>query len=155
MSRNGLHILGADNVSAGEAGSVAATRAAPVLLVEDDAAIAGALGEALREEGVDVATAQNGREALQVLRGGLRPSAILLDLMMPVMDGWDFRQEQLRDPDLREIPVIVVTATGFSTDTIRTQFGNVDLLPKPVPFEDLLVLLGRGRSAGSVGSSAA
>ena len=133
MSRNGLHILGPDNVSGRETEEVGATRSAPVLLVEDDAAIAGSLGEALREEGLEVATAQNGREALQVLRGGLRPSVILLDLMMPVMDGWDFRHEQLRDPALRDIPVVVVTATGFSPDTIRAQFGNVDLLPKPVP----------------------
>jgi CheY-like chemotaxis protein len=149
MSRNGLHILGPDNVSGGETEDVGATRSAPVLLVEDDAAIAGSLGEALREEGLEVATALNGREALQVLRGGLRPSVILLDLMMPVMDGWDFRHEQLRDPALRDIPVVVVTATGFSPDTIRAQFGNVDLLPKPVPFTELLALLGRGRGAGS------
>jgi CheY-like chemotaxis protein len=120
-----------------------------VLLVEDDAAIASSLGEALREEGLEVATAQNGREALHLLRGGLRPSVILLDLMMPVMDGWDFRHEQLRDAALREIPVVVITATGFSADTIRTQFGDVDLLPKPVPFTDLLALLDRGGSVAA------
>jgi two-component system response regulator MprA len=48
-------------------------------------------------------SAQNGRAALEQLRAGLRHSVILLDLMMPGMDGWDFRQEQLRDPHLKEI----------------------------------------------------
>ena len=87
-----------------------------------------------------------------MLRNGLRPSVILLDLMMPVMDGWDFRHEQLHDPTLKDIPVIVVTATGFSADTIRGQFGNVDVLPKPVPYFDLLGFIDR---AGSPGSPAA
>jgi len=120
-----------------------------VLLVEDDAAIASSLAEALEEEGVKVATAANGREALQMLRGGLRPSAIVLDLMMPVMDGWDFRDAQLRDPALKDIPVVVVTATGFSAETIRMQFGKVGMLPKPVPYLDLLDMLGHpvGRPA--------
>jgi CheY-like chemotaxis protein len=118
-----------------------ARRRTSVLLVEDDAAIAGSLAEALEEEGLHVATAANGREALQILRNGLRPSAIVLDLMMPVMDGWDFRGEQLRDPALKDIPVVVITATGFSAETIRMQFGKVGLLPKPVPYLDLLDML--------------
>jgi CheY-like chemotaxis protein len=137
MSRDGLHILGPD---------AGAPKAVAALLVEDDAAILGSLGEALREEGLEVATARHGQEALEALRAGLRPSVIVLDLMMPVMDGWDFRHEQLRDPALRDIPVVVVTATGFSEKTIRMQFGNVDLLPKPVPYLDLLALLGRARA---------
>jgi CheY-like chemotaxis protein len=119
------------------------------LLVEDDAAIVTPLVEALREEGLDVAIAENGREALDLLRGGLRPFVIILDLMMPVMDGWDFRYEQLSDPALRDIPVVVITATGFSAETIRAQFGNVDLLSKPVPYPELLDLLGRARGTGS------
>jgi CheY-like chemotaxis protein len=113
-----------------------------VLLVEDDAAIASSLGEALEEEGLKVAIAANGREALEILRGGLRPLAIVLDLMMPVMDGWDFRGEQLRDPALKDIPVVVITATGFSPETIRMQFGKVGMLPKPVPYLDLLEMIG-------------
>jgi len=122
---------------------------AGVLLVEDDVAIVNSLGEALRDEGLEVAVAENGREALEILRSGFRPFAIVLDLMMPVMDGWDFRYEQLRDPALRAIPVVIITATGFSADTIRAQFGNVDLLSKPVPYPELLDLLDRARAAGS------
>jgi CheY-like chemotaxis protein len=118
-----------------------------VLLVEDDLSIAGSLAEALQEDGVQVATAANGCEALQILRGGLRPGTIVLDLMMPVMDGWDFRDEQLRDPALKDIPVVVITATGFSLETIRMQFGEVGMLPKPVPYLDLLDLLGHPAGA--------
>src|SRR6476619_4917232 len=114
-----------------------------LLLVEDDVPVRDSLREALQEEGFRVVTAANGRDALAVLRRGPRPDAILLDLMLPVMDGWDFRQEQLRDPALSDIPTFVVTATGFSIETVRTQFGDVELFPKPVPFLDLLAALGR------------
>jgi CheY-like chemotaxis protein len=126
-----------------------ATNPTGVLLVEDDVAIVRSLGDALREDGLEVATAENGRAALDLLRTGLRPVLIVLDLMMPVMDGWDFRHEQLGDPALRDIPVVVITATGFSADTIRAQFGNVELLPKPVPYPELFALLVRARGAGS------
>ena len=114
-----------------------------MLVIDDDPSICSALSEVLREEGFEVASATNGREALDLLRGGPAPSAILLDLMMPVMDGWDFRQVQLQDPGLRDIPVVVVTAAGFSPSTIRTQFGAVALIPKPVPLIELLNVLGR------------
>jgi len=150
MSPNGRHIVGPDQVPPVESEEIAATKAVAVLLVEDDAAIASSLSEALQEDGMEVAAAQNGREALQVLRAGLRPSVIVLDLMMPVMDGWDFRNEQLRDPALKDIPVVVITATGFSEHTIRAQFGDVDLLHKPVPYLDLLGLLDRARGGPSV-----
>ena len=114
-----------------------------MLLIEDDEEIVSSLSEALRGDEVEVAAASNGREALQMLRDGLRPSAIVLDLMMPVMDGWDFRNEQLRDPTLKDIPVVVITATGFSEGTVRMQLGKVALLPKPVPYLDLLAFIGR------------
>ncbi len=75
--------------------------------------------------------------------------------MMPVMDGWDFRHEQLLDPALKDLPVVVITATGFSAESIRAQFGNVILLPKPVPYLELLALLGRARNEASVPPEAA
>jgi CheY-like chemotaxis protein len=62
-----------------------------VLVVEDDRAIRGTLGEVLQEEGNEPSIVANGREALQLLKEGLRPCVILLDLTMPIMDGWDFR----------------------------------------------------------------
>jgi len=117
--------------------------------VEDDAAVRGALQDALSDDGFEVATAENGRAALELLRAGRRPSAILLDLMMPVMDGWDFRQEQLNDPSLKDIPVVVLTAAGFSQATICRQFGNVEVVPKPVAYAALLETLGRLSGATS------
>jgi CheY-like chemotaxis protein len=117
--------------------------ATQVLVVEDDASIRESLGETLREEGFDVASAANGRQALELLRSSSHPSAILLDLMMPVMDGWDFRHEQLHDPSLRDIPVVIVTAVGFSKETIRTQFGKVEMVEKPVHAFELVKAIDR------------
>jgi CheY-like chemotaxis protein len=86
--------------------------AATILVVEDDHDIQTALAAILREEGLAAATADNGAEALALLRGGLRPAVILLDLMMPVMNGAQFRAAQLEDPELAGIPVVVLTADG-------------------------------------------
>ena len=62
---------------------------------------------------------------------------------MPVMDGWDFRTEQLKDPVLKEIPVFIITAAGFSDQTIRVQFGDIPFVPKPPPHEELLAMVQR------------
>jgi two-component system response regulator MprA len=72
------------------------------------------LSEVLESEGYRVTGARNGLEALGRLRGGARPSVILLDLMMPIMNGWQFRYEQRQDSDLSKIPVIVVSAKSDS-----------------------------------------
>jgi CheY-like chemotaxis protein len=151
MAHSGLNLLRPVEAAGKAAAERLCVRAPRILLVEDDDAVRESLSELLRDEGFEVVTARNGREALEHLRAGRRPTAILLDLMMPVMDGWDFRQHQLRDPALRDIPVVVVTATGFSAETIRTQFGSVDTLPKPVPYLELLDVLGRanGRTASA------
>jgi CheY-like chemotaxis protein len=109
-----------------------------VLVVDDDAAVRVALAEFFSIEGYRVLVAENGREALDLLEGGLRPCAVLLDLMMPVMDGWDFRAEQIRRPDLKDVPVVVITAAGFSRDSIRIQFGNLPFLAKPPDPDELL-----------------
>ncbi|HXT95924.1 MAG TPA: response regulator [Polyangia bacterium] len=114
-----------------------------ILLVEDDDAIRVSLAEGLRESGLKVALAENGRQALELLRSEPHPSAIVLDLMLPVMDGWDFRHEQLRDPALRDIPVVIITATGFTAKTIRTQLGDVEVLAKPIRQAELLDVLNR------------
>jgi CheY-like chemotaxis protein len=150
MSHSGLHLLRPNDAADEAFGEVRPSRPR-LLLAEDDAAIRDSLGDALREDGFEVVAAANGREALELLRNGPRPSAILLDLMMPVMDGWDFRREQMDDPSLRDIPVLIVSASGFSPETIRLQFGNVELIPKPVPYHELLVVL--GRACGSTASA--
>src|SRR5438270_7170536 len=83
-----------------------------ILLVEDDAATREALALILGTEGYRVTGAANGAEALGVLRSAPPPDLILLDLMMPIMDGWQFRREQVRDAALSAIPVVVLSADG-------------------------------------------
>jgi CheY-like chemotaxis protein len=93
------------------------------------------LGRFLELEGFQVEVAANGRQALERLTAGMHPCVILLDLMMPVMDGWQFRREQVRDRELAEIPVIVVSAAG------RDRIAEIDAnayLTKPVDLEQLL-----------------
>ena len=103
-----------------------------VLVIEDDPDIREALAEALGYEGYDVLLAENGREGLDVLREHSRPHVILLDLLMPVMNGWQFRQEQLADPALAGIPVVVVSASPPG-DARPDRY-----LPKPFSIDDLL-----------------
>lgn len=102
------------------------------MLVDDDVDVRTAAGDLLESEGLTVVAAGDGREALDLLQAGLRPSVIVLDLTMPRMDGWDFRHAQRGDRDLKDIPVIVATAAGFSSETIRRQFGDVHFLRKPL-----------------------
>jgi CheY-like chemotaxis protein len=79
-----------------------------VLVVDDDAALRHILTRFLRHEGFSVEAVTNGAEALAHLRGGARPDVILLDLRMPVMDGWAFRSAQRSEETLSRIPVIVL-----------------------------------------------
>lgn len=85
---------------------------AVILLVEDEPAVREASEALLQAEGYRVVSAVDGRDALAILRAGLRPCIIILDLLMPVMDGWRFRREQLRDAELLKIPTIVYSAAG-------------------------------------------
>jgi CheY-like chemotaxis protein len=106
-----------------------------VLIVDDDRDIRESLKELLADSGYQVATAENGRAALTQLRAGLRPGVILLDLMMPVMDGMAFRSEQLSDPDLCTVPVVLITAAGRpATDALR----SVTVLHKPLRMRQVL-----------------
>jgi len=101
-----------------------------VLVVDDDRDIRELLVELLASEGYAVASAADGQRALAEARA-TRPDVILLDLMMPVMSGWEFREAQLRDPELADIPVLVVTAFEESLD-------GTELLRKPFLVEDVL-----------------
>src|SRR5262245_27122466 len=82
---------------------------ATILVVDDDAAVVRPLARFLELEGFKPVVAANGLEALAYLRGGGAAAVIILDLRMPVMDGWAFRREQLRDPLLAAIPVVVLS----------------------------------------------
>ena len=110
----------------------------PVLIVEDDEDLRDMMAQMLTIEGFDAATAANGREALEYLHATAKPNVILLDLMMPVMDGWEFRRQQQADPELAPVPVIVLSAL----DPARA--AGVDaaaVLKKPLDFDRLLELV--------------
>jgi len=114
-----------------------------VLVVDDDAAVREGLLEFLRDEGYEALGAENGRRALDLLEEGEAPRLILLDLMMPVMDGWQFLAERAR----RAYPTPVVLLSGLSF--IRDAPGVADFLCKPVDFAKLRDCLDRfcGRPA--------
>jgi CheY-like chemotaxis protein len=109
---------------------------ASVLVVEDDRDIRECMADALEMEGYAVMCAGNGREALDQLRRGPRPDLILLDLLMPVMSGWEFRQAQLADPLLAGIPVVIVSASAPG-DGARPDRH----LPKPFGIDELLAVV--------------
>lgn len=92
---------------------------ATILLVEDEEAIREVMEAVLQSEGYSVVCTGNGAAALDVLRDGLRPGMIILDLVMPVMDGWQFRTAQLHDPELLKIPTVVFTAVGNVRETVE------------------------------------
>jgi CheY-like chemotaxis protein len=121
---------------------------AKVLLVDDDFAIIDGVSDFLESEGFSVVPASNGIDALNQLRSGHRVDVIVLDVMMPIMDGWDFRAEQLADPSLRDIPVVVISASGFSRDTLRQQLRAYEVLPKPLDLDGFLEAL-KGVCGGS------
>lgn len=114
-----------------------------VLIVEDAVDLRSLLCQLFESEGYTVAQAANGNEALAMLRAATElPQVILLDLMMPVMDGFEFRQAQAADPRLAGIPVIVMTADG-DTRAKQVRAGAVDSLRKPVEVEQLLEVVDR------------
>jgi CheY-like chemotaxis protein len=93
------------------------------------------MATALQLDGHSVLTAANGREALARLDTGVRPCLILLDLMMPVMDGWTFRDALERDPRLRTVPVVVISAAGGE---MMRRVRAEAYVSKPVDIDELL-----------------
>ena len=109
-----------------------------VLVVEDDADIRFSLQILLQDEGYEAVSAANGRQALALLRAmPMLPCLILLDLMMPDMDGWQFRAEQRRDPELASIPIMILSAAA-DLPMQTAKLGAVGVMQKPVHVEELL-----------------
>jgi len=110
---------------------------AQVMVVEDDEEIRETMADILEFHGYVPLLARNGHEALSQLAEGARPALILLDLMMPVMDGRAFRTEQLKDARIAAIPVIVVSAFRDLSEAVR-ELGPAGVLHKPVELSELL-----------------
>ena len=117
-----------------------ATLDRPVLVVEDHEDTRDAFQLMLERNGYAVVTAPNGRDALDKLQGGLRPCVILMDLMMPVMTGFEFREEQLRDPELADIPLIAYSAVTDPLRNARHLRANA-YLSKPAEVGHVLALV--------------
>jgi CheY-like chemotaxis protein len=112
-----------------------------VLLVDDDWQTRYGLRLALEAAGYDVHEATDGSHALAQLRQGAAPDLILLDLVMPVMNGWEFRDEQVRDPRLARIPVVVFSAAYESSPRAAESLGVVRVLQKPVDCNEALATI--------------
>ena len=111
-----------------------------ILLVEDDEDLREAMVDTLTEAGYTVEAVRHGRAALDWFEdGALRPKLILLDLMMPVMDGWQFLDERQKFPVIMAVPVVVLSANGAFT-------GGSDTIPflrKPISVKPLLAVVAR------------
>jgi two-component system, OmpR family, response regulator CpxR len=111
-----------------------------ILIVEDDFDVRESLTEALRDEGYTVDSAVDGEQALEYLRNGGRPGLILLDLMMPRMSGSEFRMVQKVDPQLKHLPVVLLSADGAMEEKAKA-LQTDGALRKPIDLELLLKVI--------------
>jgi CheY-like chemotaxis protein len=112
-----------------------------ILIVDDNISFIGALKEVLTITGHEVVTANNGSEALELLAGmKVLPLLIILDLIMPVMNGFEFRNLQLTDQRIAKIPVILLTANNSFQDQ-KEKLQAYEFLNKPVETNDLLYIV--------------
>jgi CheY-like chemotaxis protein len=109
-----------------------------VLIVEDDADLCEFMNFLVTANGYETMRAHNGKEALEQMRLR-RPCLVLLDLHMPVMDGWEFRRRQLHDAKCAAVPVVVVTA-HFDPINVERTFG-VRCIQKPIHIEEIIAAI--------------
>lgn len=111
-----------------------------ILVIDDDKEIRESLADVLSDEGYTVVLAENGQEGLDFLTTTDHlPSLVFLDLMMPVLDGQEFRKRQMRNPDLSNIPTILFSANG-QLDKRALDIGMTDFLKKPIDLDELLAV---------------
>lgn len=108
-----------------------------ILVVEDDTSIRELLVELLESEGYSVSSAVNGLEGLKILQAHANPDLILIDLMMPVMDGYSFRSEQLKNSNWAQIPTVVMSAEANAKEKMKN-FNITAFLSKPVELDTIL-----------------
>ena len=111
-----------------------------VLVIEDDKNLREMMTLLLDTCGIGIRTAPNGLVGLIQARQHPQPSLVLLDLMMPVMDGWEFRRRQLADPSIASIPVAVVSALS---PVHYAELAPAAVVPKPCDFEHLIEVVKR------------
>lgn len=114
-----------------------------VLVVEDDNDLRESLSQALRDHGYTVTQAENGQQALDLLHAGARPSIILLDLMMPVLNGWELRDALRDDPALADIPQLVISAYMDEAEQHVLELSPDDCIRKPFAIRVLLEAIER------------
>jgi CheY-like chemotaxis protein len=115
----------------------------PILVIDDEAQIRFVISELLSDEGYTVVQAANGREALIYLQNAQElPSLILLDMMMPILNGWEFLRVQQRNPLFAPIPVVVLSAFRALADSAAV-LGVQEALAKPINFDRLVALVQR------------
>lgn len=105
-----------------------------ILIIEDDESIRKMMASVLEIEGYSISLAANGQQALDTLKGGHRPDIILLDMMMPVMNGWDFLDFVRANAETAKIPIVVVSAYAESAKSVKPNA----VVPKPVQLTSLL-----------------
>jgi CheY-like chemotaxis protein len=108
-----------------------------ILVIEDDISIRELLAELLESEGYAVISASNGAEGIKVLEAGHDPNLILVDLMMPIMDGYAFRIEQMKNPEWSKIPTVVMSAEANAKDKLKS-YNVTAFLSKPVELDVIL-----------------
>lgn len=111
-----------------------------ILVVEDDKDIGSSLVEILELEGFHADLAGNGLQALEFLKSSIKPDVIILDLSMPVADGYFFRREQMKSPELADTPVIVMTAERYAETRLKEE-GIKHFVRKPVDVDTLLEIV--------------
>lgn len=117
-----------------------------ILVVDDEPSLVEAISSVLEDEGYAVTTAPDGLAALRALHDGLRPCLAILDLMMPIMSGWELRAAMLADPTLADIPVAIVSAYA------RGEMGILQasaIVQKPFELRELIDLADRYCGAAS------
>jgi CheY-like chemotaxis protein len=123
-------------------GSTDALRGRKVLVVDDDARNIFALTTILENQDMEVISATNGRQAIELIKGTLDLSVVLMDIMMPEMDGFETMREIRKDPEFRTLPILALTAKAMKGDREKClEAGASDYIAKPVNTDQLLSLL--------------
>ncbi|MFL5814731.1 MAG: response regulator [Bdellovibrionia bacterium] len=105
-----------------------------ILIIEDDESIRKMIASVLEIEGYSISAAANGKQALETIQNGALPDIILLDMMMPVMNGWDFLDFVRANATTSKIPIIVVSAYAEIAKSVKPNA----VVPKPVQLKSLL-----------------